>query len=212
MPSDAVAEQCLSERACSFNAATKGMITQLRKYDWEVRPITMETGLDLVRRYHYARGAANTRTYLHGLFPKGAWWENQCVGCAWWMPPTRAAAEAMYPKNWQGVLCLSRLVIAPEVPRNACTFLLARSVRMIDAVRWPCLVTYADQWRGHTGGIYRAANWTYVGLTQAEETWTIDGVMTSRKAGPRTRTKSEMLALGAQSMGRHAKHKFVLIR
>ena len=74
------------------------------------------------------------------------------------------------------------------------------------------MVTYADQWRGHSGGIYKAANWQYVGLTGAEATYTIAGRMTARKAGGNTRTHQEMLALGATFEGRFAKHKFVLNR
>lgn len=185
---------------------------RLIKEEWEVRPVEIAAARELVEKYHYARGAANTRTFLHGLFARGAFWETDCVGVAWWIPPTRSAAEATYPKNWQGVLALSRLVIAPGVPKNACTFLLARSVKLIDTKDWPCLVTYADDWRGHTGTIYRACNWQYLGKTAAEDTYTIGGVMTSRKAGGRTRTKSEMAAIGAQNEGKHAKHKYVLIR
>jgi hypothetical protein len=109
------------------------------------------------------------------------------------------------------VLALSRLVVDPSVPKNGASFLLAGSMNAINRSLWPCLVTYADSWRGHTGGIYRATNWTYIGMTGAEEVWTIDGRMTARKAGPTTRTKADMLALGAVSQGRHAKHKFVHI-
>lgn len=185
---------------------------QLRRCDWEVRPVSIEVARRLVEAFHYAKGASNSRTYLHGLFPKGAFWDEQCVGIAWWIPPTRDAAEATYPDNWEGVLALSRLVIAPGVPKNACTFLLSRSVKMICPKRWPCLVTYADQWRGHKGGIYKASNWQYLGLTTPEATYTIAGVMTARKAGNKTRTHAEMLHLGAVNEGRHAKHKFALYR
>jgi hypothetical protein len=185
---------------------------RLRKEDWEVRPVSIAVARELVRRYHYAKGASNTRTYLHCLFQKGAFFDDDCLGVAWWIPPTRSAAEATYPANWRGVLSLSRLVIAPGVPKNACTFLLARSVALIPANDWPCLVTYADDWRGHTGRIYRASNWQYIGKTRAEVTYTIDGVMTARKAGGHTRTKAEMLAIGAQCEGNHAKHKYVLMR
>lgn len=177
-----------------------------------MRPVEIAIARELVTRYHYAKGASNTRTYLHGLFRRGAFWEADCVGIAWWIPPTRSAAEATFPKNWQGVLALSRLVVAPEVPKNACSFLLSRSVKLIPADEWPCLVTYADDWRGHTGTIYRACNWKYLGKTGVEDTYTINGVMTSRKAGGHTRTKAEMIALGALNEGRHAKHKYVLIR
>jgi hypothetical protein len=102
-------------------------------------------------------------------------------------------------------------VIAPEVPHNACTFLLARSRNLIDRVTWPCLVTYADTGQGHLGTIYKADNWTYCGLTRKERTYTVNGVMTARKAGGKTRTHAEMLALGAVLVGSFAKHKYVSI-
>jgi len=185
---------------------------RLNKAEWEVRPVAIEVARRLVRHFHYAKGAPNTRTFLHGLFKKDAFFDEECFGVAWWIPPTRSAAEATYPDNWEGVLSLSRLVMRPESPKNACTFLLSRSCKLIPKDRWPCLVTYADTWRGHTGGIYRAANWDYKGLTNPEETFTIKGEMVARKAGRRTRTRGQMLALGAESHGRHARHKFVLIR
>jgi hypothetical protein len=186
------------------------MSETLKKADWTVRPVALAIGQSLVRQFHYAKGGSNTATYMHGLFPAAHFFDESCVGVAWWIPPTKSAGSATFPENPQGVLALTRLVIHPSVPKNACTFLLSRSVKLIDRKRWPCLVTYADDWRGHTGAIYRASNWTYVGKTKLEATFTINGVMTARKAGGKTRTRSEMLALGARFEGNHAKHKFIL--
>lgn len=117
-------------------------MNRLKKADWEVRNVSLSTGRRLVKEYHYAGGGSNTATYLHGLFKKtNGIFDNECVGVAWWIPPTKSAAKATFPENWQGVLSLSRLVIKPEVLKNACTFLLARSRALIDRKRWPCLVT-----------------------------------------------------------------------
>jgi hypothetical protein len=182
---------------------------KLRKGDWIVRDVDVGVARRMVEAFHYAKGASNTFTYLHGLFRKDAFWEAECAGVAWWIPPTKGAALATYPANWQGVLSLSRLVIRPDVPTNACTFLLARSRRAIDRSLWPCLVTYADEWRGHNGAIYRADNWQYEGRTKPERTYQINGRMVARKAGDRTRTHAEMTALGARMVGSFAKHKFV---
>lgn len=188
------------------------MTERLRKSEWEVRDVDIAVARRLVEREHYAAGASNTATYLHGLFRKGDIFQEQCVGVAWWIPPTRSAAEATYPGKWKGVLALSRLAISPEVPANACTFLLSRSRRLIPSDVWPCLVTYADEWRGHTGAIYKADNWSYIGLTKAERTYQIQGRMVARKAGGHTRTHAEMLALGANMVGSFSKHKYVMIR
>ncbi len=185
---------------------------QLRKRDWTVGGCDRTIAEAFVIEHHYARGTSNTATYLHALYPAKWHWYGDCEGVAWWIPPTMAAARAWAPENPNGVLCLSRLVIAPNVPKNACSFLLSKSVRLIDRDRWPTLVTYADSWRGHSGAIYLAAGWTYAGETKPEAGYTINGRMTARKAGGRTRTHAEMLALGAICHGRFSKRRFVLRR
>jgi hypothetical protein len=164
----------------------------------------------MVRRHHYARGGSNTAVYTHGLFPRGSLWEAECVGVAWWIPPTKGAALHAYPSNWQGVLALSRLVIAPDVPKNACSFLIRHAMRFIDRETWPCLVTYADEWRGHEGTIYKAAGWEEKGWTKPEPTF-VDkrGRMVSRKAGPKTRTRQQMINLGYEFVGRFRRKRFV---
>ena len=161
----------------------------------------------MVAEYHYAGSGANTFTALHGLYRK---MDYQLMGIAWWMPPTMQAAQASWPRPKE-VLALSRLVLHPEVPKNGATFLLAASVKLLDA-RWKCLITYADTWRNHTGHIYRASGWEYLGLTKPERTYTIAGRLVARKAGPQTRTHAQMLEQGAQMVGVYAKHKFRLVR
>jgi hypothetical protein len=168
----------------------------------------LATARNMVEHHHYARGGSNTSVATHGLFRVGEdVFDGQCVGVCWWIPPTRSAAEATH-SEWQRVLSLSRLVIVPGVPPNACSFLLARSRKLLDRVRWVSLVTYADQWRGHSGAIYRADNWDYVGLTKPERVYVKNGRMLARKTGPKTRTHSEMLSLGAECIGVFAKHKY----
>lgn len=183
----------------------------LRRADWTVDTIPLADAVALVRELHYARGAANTATFRHGLFRREEWPTNP-MGAAIWIPPTKTAAQASWPSNWQGVLALSRLVVHPDVPTNGASFLLSRSVELVRRdPRWECLVTYADEWQGHTGAIYRACGWDYAGLTKPERVYVLDGAMVARKAGPRTRTHAEMLALGAECIGAYAKHKFVKV-
>lgn len=183
---------------------------RLLKSEWEVREITsFAAARKFIIEHHYARGASNTAVHLHALFKRG---ETAIYGIAWWLPPTKAAAISTFPENWQGVLSLSRLAVSPACPKNAATFLLANSMKLIDRSKWPCFVTYADEWQGHTGTIYRASNWDYAGRTKPQRIYVKDGRMIARKAGPKTRTHDEMVALGAECIGQSCKHKFVLIK
>ena len=180
----------------------------LRKADYEVRTVPLKICQEIVQRWHYAGRGSNTATFRHGLFRKAA--PDDCVGIAWWIPPTKSAALANYPENWKAVLVLSRLVVHPDVPQNAASFLIAKSVALIrEDARWEYLLTYADEWRKHSGTIYRATNWESRGKTAPEATW-VDalGRMVARKAGPCTRTKEQMEALGCKMVGRYARWRF----
>ncbi len=185
---------------------------KLKKGDWWVEGCSINDARALVISHHYARGASNTATVLHGLFRRAvqSFDDLHPFGCAWWIPPTRTAAEAWSGASWEGVLALSRLVISPEVPSNACSFLLSKSARLIDRRRWHTLISYSDHWRVHAGIIYRAAGWEYAGETGPEATYTIGGRLIARKAGPSTRTHDEMLAMGCKFEGRFSKSRWVL--
>lgn len=77
--------------------------------------------------------------------------------------------------------------------------------------RFVTLVTYADESQEHTGTIYRAANWHYMGRTKPTPRWLEPS--SGRQVSPKStvnRTKAQMEALGYVRDGYHHKHKFVL--
>jgi len=185
----------------------------LRKEDYEVRTCQLVEAYRLVELFHYARSTANTATYRHGLYRRSDGFMGMIVGAALWQPPMRSTAESLAGDRWRGVLTLSRLVIVPEEPTNAASFLLGASIRLIRRDgRFHTLLTYADDSQGHTGTIYRATNWQYVGTVNSERVYRDKaGRQASRKAGNKTRTHAEMLALGYRCDGaRPVKHKFVM--
>lgn len=182
-------------------------VSRLRKEDWFVDQCDFITAQQLVSQHHYARGGSNTFVYLHGLFYK---YDHECYGVAWWLPPTRVACESVNKTQWQKVLSLTRMVIAPGVPKNAASFLLAHSLRLIEKDgRFVSLVTYADESQGHEGRVYRAANWEYVGRTGPYPRWLDkNGKQVARKA-TKNRNDATMLSLGHTKAGSFYKHKYI---
>lgn len=184
----------------------------LIKGEWIVRECHLDLAQLLVRRFHYAAGGSNTAVDTFGLWRREAWLDSDCAGATWWLPPTKSAGGSVYPENPQGVLALSRVVVVPEAPKNACSFLIRHSMRFLDRTRWPVLLTYADEWRGHEGTIYKAladAGWKHEGYSKPERTYVKNGRMVSRKRGPKTFTHSEMLANGCECVGRFRRKRFV---
>lgn len=181
---------------------------KLNAKDYRVEVIPLSVGLELVKKYHYSRGGSNTATYRHGLIERKS---GRVVGVALWIPPTKTAAMSNYRQgDWTKVLSLSRLAIDPSVPKNGASFLLGASERMIKRDgKYEYLLTYADEWRGHTGAIYRATNWNYLGKTAPEDVWVNSkGRMMGRKRGQKTLTRSDMERLGFVNQGKYAKHRF----
>lgn len=88
------------------------------------------------------------------------------IGCVIYSAPPREADIRYGGKTWE----LARLYLLDEVPQNAETWLIAQSVKWIKRHRPEVcnLVSYADPSVGHSGTIYRAANWRDDGRTDDE--------------------------------------------
>jgi hypothetical protein len=161
-----------------------------------------------MRRWHYSQGASKVAVARHGLYPAGLF--GELSGVALWLPPIVAAARKVGGDDWRGVLSLTRLAVLPGMPTNAASFLLGRSMKLIDRERWPILVTFADTRLGHTGAIYKATNWRCDGPVAAGATWMLpNGTQVGSKRGARNLTVDEMRAMGAERLGDLPKIRFV---
>ena len=132
---------------------------RFRGADWTVREIDPSAGLDFIKRHHYAGGASNTAVAVHGLFRYG---QGELLGVAWWLPPTKQSAVSV-STDWRNVLSLSRFVIAPSVPKNAATFIQARSMRLLPA-RCDATRRSGYSWRERK---YRTGSDTLCGLLRS---------------------------------------------
>ncbi len=187
--------------------------SRLLKAEWEVAKCHLDLAQSLTRRFHYSAGGSNTCVLVCGLWRRGQWLDQDCFGASWWLPPTKSAGASVNPENPQGVLSLSRLVVIPVAPSNACSFLIRHSMRFINRERWPVLLTYADEWQNHAGTIYKAladAGWQEDGFTKPERTY-VDktGRMVSRKRGPKTFTHPEMMDRGYTCLGSFRRKRFI---
>lgn len=186
-------------------------LQNIDKSKYIVKNISLEKARYLVEKNHYAKSATNTGVYTHGLFHIDD--QINPIGVAWWLPPTKNAAIATFPEgDWRSVLSLTRLAIIDTAPRNSASFLLSKSMKLIDVEKWKCLVTYADTWRNHTGAIYKACNWEYMGMTKPSPVFINEkGLMMGRKRGSKNLTINDLSELGFKKIGDYAKHKFRFI-
>lgn len=181
---------------------------RLRRGDYEVRDIPAKDAREFIILHHYSKGCSNTRVYSHGLFKKG---RDELLGVCIWLPPTKVAAESVNKEKWKQVLSLTRLAVKPDVPKNAATFLMSASIRLIKKdSRFVSLVTYADDFMGHTGGIYKASNWQYVGHMRGSPRWEDENGRQIARKSTVSRTNAQMKELGCRMVGVFGKHKYVM--
>jgi hypothetical protein len=91
--------------------------------------------------------------------------QSQPVGMVIYSLPPRECSTRFGGVTWE----LARLYLIDSVPRNAESWAISASVRHIRKTRPEVrfLVSYADPSAGHSGTIYRAANWRFDGMTDA---------------------------------------------
>lgn len=183
---------------------------KLIRNDWEVIPLPLREAKDFIAEHHYAKGSANTAVSTFGLFYKGD--PNTLHGVSVWMPPPLGAAKSVCLEH-RSVLALSRFCLVPDRPENAGSFLIAKSIKMLDD-RWNMLLTYADTALHHDGGLYRASNWNFNGMTKKNPIYwdPMTNSMVSRKKGPKTLNQKEMFDLGYRLRGKFAKLRYIYKR
>lgn len=180
----------------------------LIKNEWEVKPITIKTAKPFIEEWHYAHRSAAVAVACYGLYYKGD--ADTLHGISWWMPPPLFASKSVSDDH-RSVLALSRFCLRNDRPENSGSFLISKSIKLLDKKRWTTLLTYADTGMNHDGGLYRASNWNYNGLTNKNAIWwdVENECMVSPYQNGKSYNKTEMLEMGYEYRGRYAKHKFV---
>ncbi len=181
---------------------------KLLKNEWGVREISLPTAAEFTEKWHYANGAGKLAHKCFGLFYKGD--PKTLHGVAVWNAPALGAAKSVNEVH-QAVLGLSRFCLVKDRPENSGSFLIGKSIKLLDKRRWQTLLTYADTAENHNGGLYRASNWTYQGLTKKNPRYwdPVNNKMVSKKQGPNNYNKAQMIEKGYEFKGNFAKHKFI---
>ena len=109
---------------------------------------------------HYLHRAPSI-SYAYGLEHGGRLVGVLTVGS----PASRSVQKSVCPTAPGKVLELNRLWVDDDMPRNTESWFISRCLRMLPPM---LLCSYADTAMGHVGYVYRASNWYYAGLTDAD--------------------------------------------
>ena len=118
---------------------------------------------------HYAKRWPSI-SYAYGLFD-----DDELIGCVTYGTPASATLRAGIAgiENAGKVLELNRLVLKYN-EKNQASFLVGYSLRKLPHNRY--IISFADIAQGHNGGVYRASNFMYCGLSAKRTDWKVKGM------------------------------------
>lgn len=162
-----------------------------------------------------ARDVLVKHHYLHS-YPGG--WSLPLVdpehgGVAVFVIPRQHVCNFLFGRPVR-LLELSRLWSLDGSDPNYLSTFLARCIRGIRETRAAdALVSYADPEVGHTGTIYQATNWTYMGRTKPSVAWEREGqIYPARffKSGKRMPADDVIIARGYRRRAVQGKHRYAM--
>jgi hypothetical protein len=130
-----------------------------------------------LKRWHYSDYVNIQAKHTFCLFREGNFGIPEMVGvCIYTRPAGPTAGQSYYPEAPDKVLELRRLCLIDSTPKNAESYFVSRTIKWLKQnTDWEFILSYADMEQGHTGVIYRASNFEYVGITGAGKTLEVDG-------------------------------------
>lgn len=179
---------------------------------YRIEPISYASANDMVVENHYLHRKASSM-FRFGLFE-----ESKLLGCViFGKPASNAVCVGVCGSDEsKNVLELTRLWISDESEKNAESFLISHSIKLLPT-NFDILISYAEIQAGHIGTVYQGSNWIYTGLTDKHIQWSVKGldIKHSRhlfdKAGGVSKAK-EIYKDEMVSSDRPRKHRYVFFR
>lgn len=134
---------------------------------YRVIPVEREDVRDFIETHHYSHSINGVRSkYCFGLVHV----ENDAlpslIGAALFGSLGMANTWRKYGTSETDVIELRRLVCIDNTPKNTESYFISRCIRWLKQnTSVKIIVSYADENHGHTGVIYRASNFEYLGVT-----------------------------------------------
>lgn len=132
------------------------------------------------RKWHYL-GAAGFLSQINF----GAYFNGELEGAISYGPLSAPAMEGYWDRNTQaGWYEIKRLAMSPDCPHNSESRFIGKTILLL---RKRCIVsgivTYADSGAGHTGIIYKASGFQYMGLTAPKTDFWVGDVNVGQRRG-----------------------------
>ena len=176
--------------------------------DFQIRPLDYATAMKIVVEKHYLHRKAPC-SFAYGLFLC-----DDILGVITYGTPSSAPLRRGICGDEEkfNVIELTRLWVDDSVPKNGESYLIGRTLKLIDK---DIVVSFADASQGHIGVVYQATNWIYTGLSAKRTDWTVTTCTKHGQTWADKYTRDQMDELFGHDFylkERPRKHRYVYFR
>jgi len=128
---------------------------------WYVKKVTRKNIENFIERWHYSGGINGCiADFCYGLYNP----DGEMCGAMFYGRMAMANQWKRFSQCESDVIELRRLCCIDKTPKNAESFFIGKTLRMLKA-EWKGskVVSYADKEYGHSGVIYKASNFKMIG-------------------------------------------------
>ena len=153
--------------------------------DFTVEEIPRKSVVKFIEKHHYSHNVNGVQSLYHyGLFTEGNFGLPKMIGAMMYAHPSMPATAAKYnPINPDKCLELRRLVCIDDTPKNTESYFIGQTFKLLKRdTDMEVIVSFADQHHGHTGVIYKATNFDYLGETAKGRILMVDGKETHSRS------------------------------
>ena len=146
--------------------------------NFTVEYINRKAVTSFIEKYHYSHNINGIQSYHHfGLYTEGNFGLPKMIGAMLYaMPSMPHTAKKYNPINSDRCMELRRLVCIDDTPKNTESYFIGKTLRWLKQnTDVEVVVSFADQHYGHTGIIYKATNFEYLGETSSARVLMVDG-------------------------------------
>ena len=146
--------------------------------DFTVELVQRNAVVGFIEKHHYSHNINGVQSYYHfGLFRDGKFGLPEMIGAMLYaMPSMPSTAKKYNPINPDKCFELRRLVCIDDTPTNTESYFIGQTFKWLKQnTDIEVIVSFADEEYGHSGIIYKATNFEYLGTTSPSKKLIVDG-------------------------------------
>jgi len=147
--------------------------------DFTVEPIPRKAISNFIEKHHYSHSTNGVQhIQCFALFREGRFgFDKEMIGAAMYCYPSMPSTARKYnPINPDRCWELRRLCCIDDTPKNTESYFIGQTFKWLkNNTDMEVIVSFADEEEGHTGVIYKATNFDYLGTTSPGKVLMVDG-------------------------------------